>query len=200
MKDRALLAALFLFAFMAISMAMFGMTLGALLVFLRPAAWPEETLLPAMGRCALLFALSMVVVIFLHISLFLPSPSLDLWPLVWTFAGAAVPFVFSGIFVCLALTRFPARIAQLYAARARSLAVGGQRRHVGARFGPGGGDRHGVRNFRQFLERGCQLSIGIGRVRLRGAATRRLARYLAAGLAGASSSRFARSCARMSAV
>src|SRR5205807_1684925 len=71
-KERALLAALFLvtlatvmfevlltrvfsvtmwyhFAFMAISMAMFGMTLGALLVFLRPAAWPEETLLPAMG-------------------------------------------------------------------------------------------------------------------------------------------------------
>ncbi len=147
MKERALLAALFLvtlatvmfevlltrvfsvtmwyhFAFMAISMAMFGMTLGALLVFLRPAAWPEETLLPAMGRCALLFALSMVVVIFLHISLFLPSPSLDLWPVVWTFAGAAVPFVFSGIFVCLALTRFPARIAQLYAVDLAGAAIG----------------------------------------------------------------------------
>ena len=146
MKERALLAALFLvtlatvmfevlltrvfsvtmwyhFAFMAISMAMFGMTLGALLVFLRPAAWPEETLLPAMGRCALLFALSMVVVIFLHISLFLPSP-LDLWPVVWTFAGAAVPFVFSGIFVCLALTRFPARIAQLYAVDLAGAAIG----------------------------------------------------------------------------
>ncbi len=147
MKERALLAALFLvtlatvmfevlltrvfsvtmwyhFAFMAISMAMFGMTLGALLVFLRPAAWPEETLLPAMGRCALLFALSMVVVIFLHISLFLPSPSLDLSPVVWTFAGAAVPFVFSGIFVCLALTRFPARIAQLYAVDLAGAAIG----------------------------------------------------------------------------
>ena len=147
MKDRALLAALFLvtlatvmfevlltrvfsvtmwyhFAFMAISMAMFGMTLGALLVFLRPAAWPEETLLPAMGRCALLFALSMVVVIFLHVSLFLPSPSLDLSPMVWTFAGAAVPFVFSGIFVCLALTRFPARIAQLYAVDLAGAAIG----------------------------------------------------------------------------
>jgi hypothetical protein len=146
MKDRALPAALFLvtlatvmfevlltrvfsvtmwyhFAFMAISMAMFGMTLGALLVFLRPAAWPEATLLPAMGRCALLFALSMAVVIFLHISLFLPSP-LDLWPVVWTFAGAAVPFVFSGIFVCLALTRFPARIAQLYAVDLAGAAIG----------------------------------------------------------------------------
>jgi hypothetical protein len=147
MKQRALLAALFLvtlatvmfevlltrvfsvtmwyhFAFMAISMAMFGMTLGALLVFLRPAAWPEETLLPAMGRSAVLFALSMVVVIFLHISLFLPSPSLDLWPVVWTFAGAAVPFVFSGIFVCLALTRFPARIGQLYAVDLAGAAIG----------------------------------------------------------------------------
>ncbi|HXM82753.1 MAG TPA: hypothetical protein VN929_12610 [Burkholderiales bacterium] len=147
MKERALLAALFLvtlatvmfevlltrvfsvtmwyhFAFMAISMAMFGMTLGALLVFLRPAAWSEGTLLPAMGRCALLFALSMVAVIFLHISFYLPSPSQDVWPVVWTFAGAAVPFVFSGIFVCLALTRFPARIARLYAVDLAGAAIG----------------------------------------------------------------------------
>jgi hypothetical protein len=29
------------YAFMAISIAMFGMTVGALAVFLRPQAWPE---------------------------------------------------------------------------------------------------------------------------------------------------------------
>src|SRR5438309_8736274 len=57
------------FAFMAISIAMFGMTVGALLVFLRPDRWPEATLLRAMGQCALLFAISMAVVIFLHMSL-----------------------------------------------------------------------------------------------------------------------------------
>jgi len=48
------------FAFMAISIAMFGMTVGALAVFLRPQAWPEATLPAAMGRCALLFAVALV--------------------------------------------------------------------------------------------------------------------------------------------
>ena len=69
LRDRGLLPALFLvalatvmfevlltrifsltmwyhFAFMAISIAMFGLTLGALLVFLRPDRWPEATFLP----------------------------------------------------------------------------------------------------------------------------------------------------------
>jgi hypothetical protein len=57
------------FAFMAISIAMFGMTIGALVVFLRPAWWPVEKLASAMGRCAVLCAISFAV-IFLHISLY----------------------------------------------------------------------------------------------------------------------------------
>jgi len=112
------------FAFMAISIAMFGMTVGALLVFLRPEWWPEATLLRAMGQCALLFAISMAVVIFLHISLYLPSPGVDMVPIVLTFIAVAVPFVFSGIFVCLALTRFRPRVAQLYAVDLAGAATG----------------------------------------------------------------------------
>jgi predicted membrane-bound spermidine synthase len=112
------------FAFMAISLAMFGMTLGALLVFLRPQAWPEATLRRSMGRCALLFGLTMVVVILLHSMVFVPSPRIALWPIALTFAGAALPFVFSGIFVCLALTRFPARLGQLYAFDLAGAALG----------------------------------------------------------------------------
>jgi hypothetical protein len=112
------------FAFMAISIAMFGMTVGALLVFLRPDRWPEATLLHAMGQCALLFAISMAVVIFLHISLYLPSPNVDMVPIVLTFIAVAVPFVFSGIFVCLALTRFRSQIAQLYAVDLAGAATG----------------------------------------------------------------------------
>src|SRR5256884_7369437 len=137
LRERALLLALFLvalatvmfevlltrvfsltmwyhFAFMAISIAMFGMTVGALLVFLRPERWPEATLLRAMGQCALLFAISMAVVIFLHISLYLPSPGADMVPIVLTFIAVAVPFLFSGNFVCLAPTPVPARVRQLY--------------------------------------------------------------------------------------
>src|SRR5438046_9090827 len=96
LRERALLLALFLvalatvmfevlltrvfsltmwyhFAFMAISIAMFGMTVGALLVFLRPDRWPEGTLLRAMGQSALLLAVSMAVVVVLDCSVFLPS-------------------------------------------------------------------------------------------------------------------------------
>jgi predicted membrane-bound spermidine synthase len=112
------------FAFMAISLAMFGMTLGALLVFLRPQAWPEATLRRSMGRCALLFAATMAAVILLHSVTFVPSPRIALWPIAVTFAAAALPFVFSGIFVCLALTRFPARIGQLYAFDLAGAALG----------------------------------------------------------------------------
>lgn len=110
------------FAFMAISMAMFGMTVGALFVFLRPNAWPQATLPAAMGRCALLFAVSMAAAVFLHVYVFLPNPYA--LPLLWTFLCAAVPFAFSGIFVSLALTRFPSQIGQLYAVDLAGAALG----------------------------------------------------------------------------
>src|SRR4029077_12898918 len=100
----------FHFAFMAISLAMFGMTVGALLVFLRPHRWPQATLNRSMGANALLLAVSMAVVIFLHITLYLPRPEIDMLPIILTFVMVAVPFVFSGVFICLALTRFPALI------------------------------------------------------------------------------------------
>ncbi|MGH8692520.1 MAG: hypothetical protein ACREUS_15970 [Burkholderiales bacterium] len=112
------------FAFMAISLAMLGMTLGALLVFMRPQAWPEPTLLRAMGRCALLFAISMTAVILLHSVMFVPNPNAYALPITLTFTAAALPFVFSGIFVCLALTRFPRRIGQLYAVDLAGAAIG----------------------------------------------------------------------------
>ena len=112
------------FAFMAISVAMFGLTVGALLVFLRPGWWSAETLAQGMGKSALFLAISMTVVIFLHISLYLPSPTVDMTPMVLTFIGVAVPFVFSGIFVCLALTRFPSRVGRLYAADLAGAAMG----------------------------------------------------------------------------
>src|SRR5256885_10119629 len=138
LRERALLLALFLvalatvmfevlltrvfsltmwyhFAFMAISIAMFGMTVGALLVFLRPERWPEATLLRAMGQCALLFAISMAVVIFLHISLYLPSPGADMVPIVLTFIAVAGPVFFSGGFLWPPLPRVPVPGGELFA-------------------------------------------------------------------------------------
>src|SRR5688572_1768175 len=112
------------FAFMAISMAMLGLTVGALAVFLRPSAWPDAALAKSMGRCAALFAVSMAGVILAHSLLFIAHPAVDFWPIAWTFLSAAVPFAFSGVFVCLALTRFPSRVGQLYAVDLAGAAVG----------------------------------------------------------------------------
>ena len=112
------------FAFMAISIAMFGMTVGALFVYLRPGNWPQATLQRSMGGSALLLAISMAVVTFLHIALYLPSPNVDMLPTILTFVGVAVPFVFSGVFVCLALTRFPFHIGRLYSADLAGAAIG----------------------------------------------------------------------------
>ena len=76
------------FAFMAISLAMLGMTIGALLVFVRPQAWPEPTLLRTMGRCAQFFAISMAAVILLHSVVYVPNPTAHPLPLALTFAAA----------------------------------------------------------------------------------------------------------------
>jgi hypothetical protein len=114
----------FHFAFMAISLAMFGLTVGALLVFLRPERWPDATLARSMGRAALYFALAMAAAVLLHITLYIPSAQADLVPIILTFGVVAVPFVFSGIFICLALTRFPAVVGKLYAADLIGAATG----------------------------------------------------------------------------
>jgi hypothetical protein len=112
------------FAFMAISIAMFGLTVGALLVFLRPRWWPQQMLPRAMGMCALLLAAAMVGAVFAHTTAYLPRPDVVVLPMVLTFMAVTVPFVFSGIFVCLALTRFPERIGRLYAADLVGAAIG----------------------------------------------------------------------------
>ena len=112
------------FGFMAISIAMFGLTVGALLVFLRPGWWPEATLSRAMGMCAAALGVAMAVVVFLHISLYIPMPYVAWAPMVVTFVVISVPFVFSGIFVCLSLTRFPSRIGRLYAVDLAGAAAG----------------------------------------------------------------------------
>ena len=112
------------FAFMAISIAMFGLTVGALLVFLRPGWWTQEALPRAMGASALLLAAAMVGAVFAHITAYIPRPDIVVLPMVLTFIAVTVPFVFGGIFICLALTRFPERIGRLYAADLAGAALG----------------------------------------------------------------------------
>jgi hypothetical protein len=105
------------FAFVAISVAMFGMTVGALIVYLRPARFPAERLSRQLGASALLFGLTVVASFLTHVAIpfTVHATLVALWSVMLTYVAIAVPFVFSGISVCLVLTRFPRELDRLYA-------------------------------------------------------------------------------------
>ncbi len=106
------------FAFLAVSLAMFGMTVGALVVYLAPGAFPAARAREAMARHALLFALASLFSLGFHL-VFPFAIELSLAGVLYAALHClviALPFVASGVAVCLALTRFPAQVGRLYAA------------------------------------------------------------------------------------
>ncbi|MBI4474192.1 MAG: hypothetical protein HY646_16090 [Acidobacteria bacterium] len=107
------------FAFMAISLAMFGLAAGAVLVELMPKRDPHRTL----SRYGLLFALSSAVCF--AAQLYIPAnPEVEIAWTALSFTVISIPFVFAGIVVCVALTRFPSQTGRLYAADLAGSAVG----------------------------------------------------------------------------
>jgi SAM-dependent methyltransferase len=106
------------FAFMAISIAMFGMTVGAIWVFLRPQNFSGESAPRQLAHHALLFAGSLVICFLLYLRVpFIGDTSLKgIAFLALSYLLIAVPFVFSGVTVTVALTKFPGHIEKLYAA------------------------------------------------------------------------------------
>jgi SAM-dependent methyltransferase len=111
------------FAFMAISIAMFGMTAGAVLVYFLPDYFKAERTNQHLGLFSLLFAISTVVSFFIDLRIpFMTSDQLRI--VSFTYLVTAIPFVFSGICVSLALTRFPLQLSKLYAADLAGAAFG----------------------------------------------------------------------------
>src|SRR5690242_13749735 len=107
------------FAFMAVSIAMFGMTVGAVVVYLFPNTFTPGRAKYHLAVSTLLFALTIVVSFIAHLYIPLPADSTTgagALGLALTYAVIAVPFVFSGISVCTALTKFPRHVSKLYAA------------------------------------------------------------------------------------
>jgi hypothetical protein len=116
------------FAFVAVSVALFGMTLGAVLVYLLPGWFTADRARRGMAVSALLFGLTTILTFVIHLksenkSIGNPQEAnpLDFW---WTYALITIPFIFSGIAVCLALTRFPRQVSRLYAADLAGAALG----------------------------------------------------------------------------
>jgi hypothetical protein len=114
------------FAFVAISLAMFGMTVGALIVYLFPEVFRPETARRDLAASAASFPLAIVLSFLTQLSIpFRVHPSIiGVYSFLLTYAVIAVPFVASGVAIAVALTRFPARASQLYAADLGGAALG----------------------------------------------------------------------------
>jgi hypothetical protein len=115
------------YAFLAISVALFGMTVGALLVYLLPAYFAPERTHYHLALSAWLFGISIVPSFLTHASIpFVPENHslVNIYATAFSYVVISVPFVFSGICVSLALTRFPRQIGRLYAADLAGAAFG----------------------------------------------------------------------------
>jgi hypothetical protein len=119
------------FAFMAISVALFGMTFGAVVVYLYPARFSDDQTPRLRAAASLAFALSVVASFLAHVGapyLFQGGSQLsgigNAITLVTTFAVILVPFIFSGTAVTLALTSGAGDVGRLYAADLIGAAAG----------------------------------------------------------------------------
>lgn len=114
------------FAFVALSIALFGMTVGALMVYLMPQRFAPEQVEQQLSFYSLGFAVSILASFLVHLAmpLWLSSPVGAVLTVTIKYLVISVPFVYSGICVCLALTRFPTQVSQLYAADLVGSSVG----------------------------------------------------------------------------
>jgi hypothetical protein len=103
-------------AFFAISVAMLGMTVGAVWVYLKKDYFQRQSLPITLSNFALIAAVAMPASVAVQFSLITSSPVAFTTFLSWAMllAAMAVPYVFSGVVVSLALTRSPFPTGQVY--------------------------------------------------------------------------------------
>ncbi len=113
------------FAFMAISVAMLGSAVGAVAVYAAPLVFRVERAIVALTWTTLLFGASLLVtfVVYARSTLFLAQMD-RLSSALISLALVSLPFVFGGMSLCIVLTKFPLRIAFLYAADLTGAATG----------------------------------------------------------------------------
>lgn len=113
-------------AFFAISVAMLGMTAGAVWVYLKRAQLSPDKLSTLLADTSLLAAVSMpasVMVQFCLITTLVPAiTSLFAWSFLMT--AMALPYVFAGITLSLALTRSPFPVSLVYGVDLLGAALG----------------------------------------------------------------------------
>ncbi|HEX3597650.1 MAG TPA: hypothetical protein VHU80_21225, partial [Polyangiaceae bacterium] len=113
------------FAFMAISIAMLGMTVGSIIVFLRPSV-DEATVPERLFRWSVAYSASLVVgfLVYLRIPFTGTASAGSIATLALSYAIIAVPFTCSGVVVALVLSTFRRHASSLYAVDLLGAALG----------------------------------------------------------------------------
>ena len=117
---------LYHFAFVALSIAMFGMTAGALIVYLAPSFFSARFLSQRLAAAAVIFPIAIVLSFMTELSIpfRVQTSVIELYAIAFRYVVIAVPFVVSGVVICLMLTGFPRRVSRLYAADLAGAALG----------------------------------------------------------------------------
>jgi len=113
-------------AFFAISVAMLGMTAGAVWVYLKDARLTPEHLSTRLSDSSILAAVAMPASVMVQFCLIVPATPTPISVVAWALLMAAmtVPYVFAGITVSLALTRSPFPVGQVYGVDLLGAALG----------------------------------------------------------------------------
>ncbi|MBV8850917.1 MAG: hypothetical protein JOZ16_15180, partial [Methylobacteriaceae bacterium] len=113
-------------AFFIISIAMFGLTAGAVWVYLRRERLVESQLNDVLARNAFYFALSTICTLLVQMTLVTSSTASLTSLFAWAelAIALAIPFFFSGVIVSLALTRSPFPIGVVYGVDLIGAAIG----------------------------------------------------------------------------
>jgi hypothetical protein len=113
-------------AFFVISLAMFGLTVGAVWVYLRRVRFTEKTLSYDLSYFSGLFALATAICLSVQMTLapVISGAMTTLW--IWTELAIclSIPFFYSGVVLSLALTRSPFRIGHVYGVDLLGAAIG----------------------------------------------------------------------------
>jgi hypothetical protein len=113
-------------AFVSVSMAMFGMTAGAVAVKMMPKWFPKEDAPIRLIQATFAMALSMPIslVIMLAIPLEVSLSVETIFSFLLFSSVIAAPFFFAGVAVCLCLTRMPYLIGRIYFADLTGASLG----------------------------------------------------------------------------
>src|SRR5918994_7784407 len=113
-------------AFFVISIAMFGLTAGAVWVYFRSETYRPQQLSYHLSVASLAFALATVFALLVQLTIVTSLPASVMSLVAWAeFAAAlALPFFFAGIAVSLALTRSPYPVGMVYGADLLGAALG----------------------------------------------------------------------------